>query len=127
MRIKSGVTTRAHKKKKFKLAKGFYSNKRNRWRMVIQQVDKSLTAAYVGRKDRKGDFRSLWIERINAACREQGTSYGKFIAGLKKSGITAAKSAIIWFNVYIINCGSCPNFNSSWMIPSTISKTLISC
>ena len=88
MRIKSGVTTRAHKKKKFKLAKGFYSNKRNRWRMVIQQVDKSLTAAYVGRKDRKGDFRSLWIERINAACREQGTSYGKFIAGLKKSGIT---------------------------------------
>ena len=88
MRIKSGVTTRAHKKKKFKLAKGNYSAKRTRWRMVIQQVDKSLAASYIGRKDRKGDFRSLWIERINAACRDAKTSYSKFIAGLKKAGIT---------------------------------------
>ena len=88
MRIKSGVTTRHHKKKKFKLAKGNYSAKRSRWRMVIQQVDKSLATSYIGRKDRKGDFRSLWIERINAACRESETNYSKFIAGLKKAGIT---------------------------------------
>ncbi len=87
MRIKSGVTTRRHKKKYFRLAKGFYSDKRARWRMVKQQVQKSLAASYVGRKDRKGDFRSLWIERINAACRENGTTYGRFIAGLKKAGI----------------------------------------
>jgi large subunit ribosomal protein L20 len=88
MRIKSGVTTRHHKKKKFRLAKGNYSAKRTRWRMVIQQVDKSLAASYIGRKDRKGDFRSLWIERINAACRESNTSYSVFMAGLKKAGIT---------------------------------------
>lgn len=88
MRIKSGVTTRRHKKKKFRLAKGFYSDKRTRWRMVKQQVEKSLSAAYVGRKDKKGDFRSLWITRINAACRAADTSYSRFMAGLKKAGIT---------------------------------------
>ncbi|MDD5629545.1 MAG: 50S ribosomal protein L20 [Elusimicrobia bacterium] len=88
MRIKSGVTTRHHKKKKFRLAKGFYSDKSRKWRMVKQQVEKSLAMAYVGRKDKKGDFRSLWIERINAACREQGLSYSRFMAGLKKAKIT---------------------------------------
>jgi large subunit ribosomal protein L20 len=88
MRIKSGVTTRRHKKKYFKLAKGNYSAKRTRWRMVKQQVELSLNRAYMGRKDKKGDFRSLWIERINAACRENGTSYSRFIAGLKKAGLT---------------------------------------
>ena len=88
MRIKSGVTTRRHKKKFFKLAKGNYSAKRTRWRMVKQQVEQSLNRAYSGRKDKKGDFRSLWIERINAACREHGTSYSRFIAGLKKAGLT---------------------------------------
>ena len=88
MRIKSGVTTRAHKKKKFKLAKGFYSAKSTRWRMVIHQVEKSLTTAYTGRKDKKGDFRSLWIQRLNAACREQQMNYSTFMAGLKKAGIT---------------------------------------
>ncbi|MBI5243185.1 MAG: 50S ribosomal protein L20 [Elusimicrobia bacterium] len=87
MRIKSGVSTRKHKKKYFKLAKGYYSNKRNRWRMVKQQVEKSMAHMYTGRKDRKGEFRSLWITRINAACREENTTYGRFIAGLKKAGV----------------------------------------
>lgn len=87
MRIKSGVTTRRHKKKYFHLAKGFYSDKSRRWRMVKQQVEKSLTAAYTGRKDRKGEFRSVWTQRINAACRENGTTYSRFIAGLKTAGI----------------------------------------
>lgn len=88
MRIKSGVTTRAHKKKYFKLAKGNYSAKRSRWRMVKQQVEASLAESYIGRKDKKGDFRSLWIERINAACRQHETTYSRFINGLKKAGIT---------------------------------------
>ncbi|MBI5202188.1 MAG: 50S ribosomal protein L20 [Elusimicrobia bacterium] len=88
MRIKSGVTTRAHKKKFFKLAKGNYSAKSTRWRMVKQQVEASLNEAYTGRKDKKGDFRALWIERINAACRQNDTTYSRFISGLKKAGIT---------------------------------------
>lgn len=88
MRIKSGVTTRAHKKKYFKLAKGNYSAKRTRWRMVKQQVEASLAESYIGRKDKKGSFRSLWIERINAACRMNDTTYSRFINGLAKAGIT---------------------------------------
>jgi large subunit ribosomal protein L20 len=88
MRIKSGVSTRAHKKKFFKLAKGNYSAKSTRWRMVKQQVEASLAESYIGRKDKKGDFRALWIQRINAACRQNETTYGRFINGLKKAGIT---------------------------------------
>ncbi|HAH06196.1 MAG TPA: 50S ribosomal protein L20 [Elusimicrobia bacterium] len=87
MRIKSGVTTKRHKKKYFKLAKGSYSNKRNRWRITKQQVEKSMAHMYVGRKDRKGEYRSLWVTRINAACREEDTTYSRFMAGLKKAGI----------------------------------------
>ena len=87
MRIKSGVTTRQRKKKYFKLAKGSYSDKRSRWRAVIQQVEKSLVHAYTGRKDRKGEFRSLWITRINAACRENNTTYSRFMAALTKKKI----------------------------------------
>ncbi len=88
MRIKSGVSTRNHKKKYFKLAKGNYSAKRNRWRMVKQQVEQSLNEAYKGRKEKKDDFRSLWIERINAACRQNETTYSRFMNGLKKAGVT---------------------------------------
>ena len=88
MRIKSGVTTRAHKKKYFKLAKGNYSAKSTRWRMVKQQVEASMAESYIGRKDKKGTFRSLWIERINAACRQNETTYSRFISGLTKAGIT---------------------------------------
>ena len=88
MRIKSGVSTRAHKKKFFKIAKGNYSAKRSRWRMVKQQVEASQAEAYIGRKDKKGSFRALWIERINAACRQNDTTYSRFMNGLKKVGIT---------------------------------------
>ncbi len=86
-RVKSGVTTRQRKKKTFKIAKGSYYSKRSRWRQVVQQVERSLRYAYVGRKDRKGDFRELWIQRINAAARLNDLSYSKFIHGLKKAGI----------------------------------------
>ena len=86
-RVKSGVTTRQRKKKTFRIAKGYYYSKRSRWRQVVQQVERSLRFAYVGRKDRKGEFRALWIQRINAAARLHNLSYGKFINGLKKAGV----------------------------------------
>ncbi len=87
-RVKSGVTTRQRKKKTFRIAKGSYFSKRSRWRQVVQQVERSLRFAYVGRKDRKGDFRSLWIQRINAAARLNDLSYSRLMFGLKKAGIT---------------------------------------
>ncbi|MCL2389586.1 MAG: 50S ribosomal protein L20 [Elusimicrobia bacterium] len=87
MRTKSSVYTRQRKKKIFRLAKGYYASKKNRWRMVIQQVEKSLNYAYTGRKDKKGTFRRLWIVRLNAAVREHGLSYNRFISGLKKAGV----------------------------------------
>jgi large subunit ribosomal protein L20 len=86
-RVKSGKTTRQRKKKTFRIAKGSYYSKRSRWRQVVQQVERSLRYAYVGRKDRKGDFRTLWIQRINAAARLNNLSYSKLIHGLKKAGI----------------------------------------
>lgn len=87
MRIHSVVTRRQRKKKYFKRAKGSYAARRNRWRQVRQHVEKSMNYSYTGRKDRKADMRSLWVTRINAACREDGLSYSKFVAGLKKAGI----------------------------------------
>ena len=88
MRTKSAVYTRQKKKIIFRLAKGYYSTKKNRWRMVIQQVERSLNYAYTGRKDNKANFRTLWIVRLNAAVIEEGISYNKFISGLKKANIT---------------------------------------
>lgn len=87
MRVKSAVYTRKRKKKYFRFAKGYYSNKKNRWRIVHQQIEKSLTHAYRDRKDRKGNFRKLWISRINAAVRNFNLTYNKFIYGLKKADI----------------------------------------
>jgi large subunit ribosomal protein L20 len=87
MRAKSVVYTRQKKKKIFRLAKGSYATKKNRWRMVIQHVERSLNYAYTGRKDNKSNFRTLWIVRLNAAVREQGISYNKFISGLKKVNV----------------------------------------
>jgi len=88
MRITYSVPRHKRKKRIFKLSKGYYGNKSNRLRMAIQQVKKSLTTAYVHRKDKKGDTRQLWITRINAAVREEGMSYSKFMNGLKKADIT---------------------------------------
>ena len=87
MRVKSGTYTRQRKKKAFRIAKGYYSNRGNRWRQAIQQVERSLQYATTDRKDRKGDFRRLWIARINAATRPFDLSYSQFIFGLKKSNI----------------------------------------
>ncbi|MEW5951932.1 MAG: 50S ribosomal protein L20 [Elusimicrobia bacterium] len=87
MRIKYSVARNKRKKKIFKLAKGYYGDKSRRLRMATQQVKKSLMHAYVDRKDKKGNMRSLWILRLNAAVREHGLSYSAFINGLNKANI----------------------------------------
>ena len=87
-RVKSARTTRARHKKVLKQAKGYYGAKHYRFRNANQAVLKSLSYAYVGRKDRKSDFRKLWIARINAAARMNGLTYSKLIAGLKKANVT---------------------------------------
>ena len=86
-RVKSAMTTRARHKKVLKQAKGYYGAKHYRFRNANQAVLKSLSYAYVGRKDRKSDFRKLWIARINAAARMNGLTYSKLIAGLKKANV----------------------------------------
>ncbi|MHB1453199.1 MAG: 50S ribosomal protein L20 [Saccharofermentanales bacterium] len=86
-RVKRSLRTRARHKKILKLAKGYFGHKRKIFRVANQAVMKSLSYAYVGRKLKKRDFRSLWIARINAAARINGLSYSKFMNGLKKSGI----------------------------------------
>ena len=87
-RVKSAMTTRARHKKVLKQAKGYYGAKHYRFRNANQAVLKSLAYAYVGRKDKKSDFRKLWITRINAAARMNGLTYSKLIAGLKKANVT---------------------------------------
>jgi len=86
-RVKTARTTRARHKKILKQAKGYYGAKHYRFRNANQAVMKSLSYAYVGRKDKKGDFRKLWITRINAACRSNDIVYSKFINGLKKANV----------------------------------------
>jgi large subunit ribosomal protein L20 len=88
MRIRFSVPRHKRKKRLFKLAKGFYSDQHCRLRQAIPQVNKALAHAYVGRKDKKGNYRQLWITRINAAVREHDMSYSRFINGLKKAEIT---------------------------------------
>ena len=87
-RVKTARTTRARHKKILKRAKGYYGAKHYRFRNAKQAVMKSLRYAYVGRKDKKSNFRKLWITRINAAARMNGLTYSKLIAGLKKANVT---------------------------------------
>ena len=86
-RIKCAVTTRNRRKKVLKLAKGYWGAKSKHFKMAKQAVMKSGNYAYIGRRQKKRDFRKLWITRISAACRSNGTTYSKFMNGLKKSGI----------------------------------------
>ena len=87
-RVKTAKITRARHKKVLKQAKGYYGAKHYRFRNANQAVLKSLSYAYVGRKDRKSNFRKLLIARINAAARMNGITYSKLIAGLKKANVT---------------------------------------
>ena len=86
-RIKGAMMTRKRRKKTLKLAKGYFGAKSKLFRTAKQAVMKSGQYAYIGRKQRKRDFRRLWITRINAACRAEGVNYSTFMNGLKKSGI----------------------------------------
>ncbi len=86
-RVKTARITRKKHKKVLKMAKGYYGAKSVRFRMAKQAVMKSLQYAYVGRKLKKRDFRKLWIARINAAARANGTNYSSLINGLKKAEI----------------------------------------
>ena len=87
-RVKTARITRKKHKKVLKQAKGYFGAKSYRFRNANQAVMKSLSYAYVGRKDKKSNFRKLWIARINAAARMNGTTYSKMIAGLKKANVT---------------------------------------
>ena len=85
-RVKRGPKRKNRRAKILKLAKGYWGMKSRGHRIAKQQVEKGLNSAFAGRKDRKGDFRKLWIARINAAARLNGISYSQLIAGLKASG-----------------------------------------
>lgn len=87
MRIKKGVTARAKHKKILKAAKGMQHNRTRSFRLAKQAVTRALQYAYRDRRNRKRDVRGLWITRINAAARENGTTYGELIAGIKRSNI----------------------------------------
>ncbi len=86
-RVKGALNTRKHHKKVLKLAKGFRGGESKLYRVANQAVMRSMQNAYIGRKRRKRDFRRLWITRISAACKLNGTNYSKFMNGLKKANI----------------------------------------
>ena len=93
-RVKTARTTRARHKKILKRAKGYYGAKHYRFRNANQAVMKSLRYAYVGRKDKKSNFRKLWITRINAAARMNGLSYSKFMYGLKLAEVNVNRKML---------------------------------
>ncbi len=86
-RVKTGVVRRKRHKKVLKQAKGFFSGRRKHFRKAKEQIEHSMAYAYRDRKQKKREFRKLWIIRINAACRLNDLSYSVFINGLKKAGI----------------------------------------
>ena len=93
-RVKRGVTARRRHKKILKLAKGYYNARRKVFRVANQAVIKAGQYAYIGRKQKKRNFRSLWITRINAAARINGLSYSRFMNGLLKAGITLDRKVL---------------------------------
>ena len=93
-RVKRGVTARRRHKKIIKMAKGYYNARRKVFRVAKQAVTKAAQYAYIGRKQRKRQFRSLWIVRINAAARMYGLSYSRFMNGLLKANIKLDRKAL---------------------------------
>ena len=86
-RIKGAMMTRKRRNKILGMAKGYWGSKSRHYKMANQAVMKSLRYAYIGRKQRKRDFRQLWITRISAACKLNGINYSRFMYGLKQAGI----------------------------------------
>ena len=93
-RVKRGVTTHARHAKIRKAAKGYYGARKNTFRAANQAVEKAGQYAYRDRRTKKRNFRSLWIQRINAAAREEGMTYGRFINGLGKAGIEVDRKVL---------------------------------
>ena len=93
-RVKKGVTKHARHKKILKLAKGYRGGKSKLYRPANEQVLKSLAYSYAHRKDNKGNFRKLWIARINAAARLNGLSYSRMMNGLKKAGVSVNRKIL---------------------------------
>jgi large subunit ribosomal protein L20 len=93
-RVKRGPKRKNRRAKILKAAKGFWGMKSRNHRIAKQQVERGLNMAYAGRKDRKGDFRKLWIARINAAARTNGISYSQLMAGLKAAGSTIDRKVL---------------------------------
>ncbi len=93
-RVKRGVTSHARHKKVLKQAKGYYGRRKNTIRMARQAVERAQQYAYRDRRNRKRSFRALWIQRINAAVRELGLTYGRFIDGLGKAGIEVDRKVL---------------------------------
>ena len=94
MRIKRGVNGVKKRRKILKLAKGYFGGRSKRYRVAREAVMKAQLYAYIGRKNKKRDFRSLWIARINAACRLNGLSYSKFMFGLKQANINLNRKVL---------------------------------
>ena len=93
-RVKRGTVRRAKRKKLLARAKGFYQTKSKLYRAAKESVDTAAKYAYVGRKNKKRDFRRLWVVRINAAARENGLTYGQLINGLKNAGVTLDRKSL---------------------------------
>ena len=98
-RAVDGSKRKNHRKKILKQAKGFWGRRHSNYKTAKDAVAKALSYAYRDRRDRKGDFRKLWIIRINAACREEGLSYSQFIAGLDKAGIIMNRKTLAYLAV----------------------------
>jgi large subunit ribosomal protein L20 len=86
-RSKNAVASRARRRKVLKMAKGYFGSRKNVWTVAKNAVEKALTYAYIGRKQKKRNFRSLWIARINAGVRPYGMSYSEFMGKVHKNGI----------------------------------------
>ena len=93
-RVKRGVTTHARHRKVIGRAKGYYGRRKNTFRIANQAVEKAGQYAYRDRRVRKRNFRALWIQRINAAVREHGLTYGRFIDGLGKAGVEVDRKVL---------------------------------
>ncbi|WP_066063614.1 50S ribosomal protein L20 [Neobacillus soli] len=102
-RVKGGTVTRKRRKKVLKLAKGYYGSKHTLYKVANQQVMKSFMYAYRDRRQKKRDFRKLWITRINAAARMNGLSYSRLMHGLKLAGIEVNRKMLAELAVSDIN------------------------
>jgi large subunit ribosomal protein L20 len=93
-RVKRAVSSKKHRRAVLEQAQGYYGNKSRSYRAANEQVNHSLQYAFRDRRARKGDFRQLWIQRINAACRIQGMSYSRFVAGLRLAEVEVDRKVL---------------------------------